>query len=323
LAVVLVALAVAALLSLPEWGEDSVIPEVSVAPDPRLGVDEAVVVSPAQQLALAPAHHLAGVEGSRLAAAQRTGAAGGSAVRADLAAAQVVAVPVATRPPSKSPQSPSPEPPPPAEPVLTPVANPVSAPASTPAPVAAATRPLPGIQPPRPSPSGGPGPIGGVVSGPVTIYAGDEYAYSFSFYVQPDAYRSPGEDNLILRFADEADETHSLGLQLWDDGSGTQRGLWASGDAMDGERFLAPVAEGAWHEIVLYFQASSEDDGLYLLLIDGEPLDTRAWVSLIDSGENYGLLEAGLFRAGEPVVDASAVLFGPVLLGETLESVIP
>jgi hypothetical protein len=192
-------------------------------------------------------------------------------------------------------------------------------------PVAAPTRPLPGSggKPPPPSSSGGPGPIGGLVWGPVQIYEDDEYAYSFSFYVQPEAYRAPGEDNLILRFADAADESHSLGLQLWDDGSGTARGLWASGDAMDGERFLAPVTEDAWHEVVLYFQASSEDDGLYLVLLDGEAIDTRAWVSLIDSAGSYGLLEAGLFREGEAVDGAPEILFGPARLGETLESVIP
>jgi hypothetical protein len=318
----LAALAIAALLSLPQWGEDSVIPEVSVAPHPGVGLDDAVAVSP-PQLAVAPAH-LAGVEGPRLASSVATGVVGGSDVRTALASAQVVAVAVPHPSPADSPQPPPAEALPPPQPAATPVATPVSAPAPSPAPVAVPTRPSPGdgSQPP-PSPSGGPGLIGGLVSGPVQVYEGDEYAYSFSFYLQPDAYRAPGEDNLILRFADEADESHSLGLQLWDDGSGTQRGLWASGDAMDGERFLAPVTEGAWHEAVLYFQASSEDDGLYLLLFDGEPIDTRAWVSLIDSGGSFGLLEAGLFREGERVDDASEVLFGPARLGETLESVIP
>lgn len=324
LAVVLVALGIAAVLSLPQWGEDSVIPEVSVVPGPRVGLGDAVAVSPPRRLAVAPAH-LAGVEGPRLAALGATGAVGGSGARTGLASAQIVAVSVAVRPPTESPQSPPPEPVPPPQAAPTPVATPVSMPAPSPAAVAAPTRPLPGdgSQPPQPHPSGGPGPIGGVVSGPVQIYEGDQYAYSFSFYIQPDVYRAPGEDNLILRFGDEADESHSLGLQLWDDGSGSQRGLWASGDAMDGERFLAPVAEGAWHEVVLYFQASSEDDGLYLLLLDGEPVDTRAWVGLIDSAGSHGLLEAGLFREGERVDDAAEIFFGPARLGETLESVIP
>jgi hypothetical protein len=162
-----------------------------------------------------------------------------------------------------------------------------------------------------------------VVWGPVQIHEGDEYAYSFSFYIQPEVYRAPGEENMILRVGDEMDQSHSLGLQLWDDGSGTQRGLWASGEAMDGERFLAPVTEGAWHEVVLYFQASSEDDGLYLLLLDGVPIDTRAWVSLIDSTAGYGLLEAALFRDGERVTGSPEIYFGPARLSETLEPAIP
>ncbi|MET0306408.1 MAG: heparin lyase I family protein [Solirubrobacterales bacterium] len=318
----LAALAVAALLSLNPGEEDSTIPQVSVAPQLGIGLGDAVTVSPGRQLAIAPAHP-AGIEGPRLAASVVTGAVGGSGQKTGLASAQVVTVAVAS-PPAQSPQLPPPAPIPAPAPAATPIATPVSAPAPAPAPVAAPTRPLPGTgQPARPSPSGGPGPAGGIVSGPVQIYEGDEYAYSFSFYVEPDAYRAPGEDNLILRFADEMDESHSLGLQLWDDGSGTQRGLWASGDAMEGERFLAPVAEAAWHEVVLYFQASSDDDGLYLLLLDGEPLDTRAWVSLIDSAGGYGLLEAGLFREGERVEDPSEVFFGPARLGETLEPVIP
>src|SRR4029077_17780535 len=114
----------------------------------------------------------------------------------------------------------------------------------------------------------------------------------------------------------------SFGLQLWDDDSG-QRGLWASGDAMGGERFLAPVAEGVWHEAVGYFQASSEGDGFYLLILDGQPIDARAWISLIEPGNSSALIETGLFRDGEPIVGAPDIFFGPTKLGETLESVIP
>jgi hypothetical protein len=320
LAVLILVLGIAAVLSLPQWGEDPVIPEVGVVPEHVAGLGDAVAVLPPQRTAgVAPAH-LAGIEGPRLAVSPAAGPVGASDVRTGLASAQVVAVSVMTPPPSDSPQPPPVDPAPPPQAAPAPAAIPVSAPA----PVAAPTRPLPGDgnQPP-PVPSGEPGPGGGAVWGPVEIYEGDEYAYSFSFYIQPDVYRPPGEDNLILRIGDETDQGHSLGLQLWDDGSGTQRGIWASGDAMGGERFLAPVTEGVWHEVVLYFQASSEGDGLYLLLFDGEPVDTRAWVSLIDSAGGYGLLEAGLFREGERVDGAPEIYFGPARLGESLESVIP
>jgi hypothetical protein len=203
---------------------------------------------------------------------------------------------------------------------------PVSAPAPPPSPEPVATpptRPGYGGGPAHPGTAGGPGPVGGVASDPVRIHEGDEYAYSFSFYIEQTVYRSPGEDNLIVQFLDEKSGSHSFGLQLWDDGSGTQRGLWASGDATGGERFLAPVAEGIWHRVVIYFEASSEADGLYLVLLDGEPIDTRAWVSLIGSGSSEALLDTGLYRDGERVDGAPDVFFGPAMLGETLESVIP
>lgn len=322
LIVLLAALAITALLSAHPWSADPVGPRLSVAPDLGVSVEDSVAVSRDRHLAVAPAH-LAGIDGPRLAAATVTGSVGGgSEARTGLASARIVAVSIATTP-AELPQPSAPEPAPP-QPAAVPVATPVSSPAPSPAPVAEPTRPPSGNgnQPP-PNSAGGPGPIGGVVSGPVQVHEGDEYAYSFSFYIQPTVYRAPGEENLILRFGDEADQSHSLGLQLWDDGSGTQRGLWSSGDAMDGERFLAPVAEGAWHDVVLYFQASSEDGGLYMLLLDGEPIDTRAWVSLIDSAGGSGLLEAGLFREGERITAAPDVSFGPARLTETLESVIP
>lgn len=105
------------------------------------------------------------------------------------------------------------------------------------------------------------------MSGPVPVYEGEEHALSFSFYVQPTAYRVPGEENLIMQFHGEAGEPPSFGLQLWDDGSGAQRGLWGSGEAMGGDRFLSPLAEGAWHEAAVQFRASSEGDGFYLLIL--------------------------------------------------------
>jgi hypothetical protein len=157
----------------------------------------------------------------------------------------------------------------------------------------------------------------------VQVRDGGEYAFSFSFYIQPAVYMSPGTENLILRFKGAAGDIPSFGLQLWDDGSATQRGLWSSGDAMGGERFLAPVEEGVWHEAVVCFQASSEGDGFYLLILDGQPVDARAWVSLIEPGSNSTLIETGLFRNGEPVVGVPDIVFGPTRLGETLESVIP
>jgi hypothetical protein len=157
---------------------------------------------------------------------------------------------------------------------------------------------------------------------PLVVNEGDEHAFSFFFRIEPTVYRAPGEDNLILRFVGD-DEQPSFGLQLWDDDSGEGRGLWSSGEAMGGERFLAPLAEGAWHQVVLHFLASSADDGFYLLVLDGVPIDARGWVSLIGAEGASAQLEAGLFRAGERVIGASDIVFGPAKLAARLESVIP
>jgi hypothetical protein len=158
--------------------------------------------------------------------------------------------------------------------------------------------------------------------GSIEVGEGDEHVLSFSFYVQPTAYRLPGAENLIMRFSSESSAPPTFGLQLWDDGSGGRRGLWSSGDAMDGERFLAPVGEEVWHEVTVYFQASSEDSGFYLLLLDGQPIDARAWVSLIEPGDGHALLETGLFRDGENPVDPD-VFVGPTQLEESVGSVLP
>jgi len=127
-------------------------------------------------------------------------------------------------------------------------------------------------------------------TGSVEIQAGDELEFSFSFYAEPTAFRLPGEEMPIVGIRSAESESASFSLQLWDDGDG-QRGLWASGDAMGGERFLAPLAEGVEHQATLYLHASSEDDGFYVLTVDGLPVDARAWVSLIDPGSSYALIE--------------------------------
>lgn len=185
----------------------------------------------------------------------------------------------------------------------------------TPGPAAAPpNRVLPGYgshPPVANAPGSGPVVVG--TPGPVEVHEGDENAFAFSFFIEPTVYRAPGADNLIMQFKGGASESPSFGLQLWDDGSGG-RGLWSSGDAMGGERFLALVAEGVWHEAVVYFQASAADDGFYLLTLDGRPIDARALVGLIDPESSYARIEVGLFRDGERVVAPSEIAFGPARL---------
>lgn len=256
----------------------------------------------------------------------------GSVPELAIARARPVTHPVVAAP-VKPPAPPSPEPV--SQPQPPPASAPVSAPVSVPAP--------------GPSPESSPAPPsqiaashGGSAQGPSTsgigvgvddgdasaadaiqVEEGDEYALSFSFYVQPTAYRMPGVDNLIMQFRGEEGERPSFGLQLWDDDSGSGHGLWSSGEAMDGEHFLIPLADGVWHEAAVYFRASSEGDGFYLAFLDGQPIEMRAGVSLIDPGSSNAQIEVGLFRDGERVEGTSEILFGAVRLGDALEPVLP
>ncbi len=321
----LVALGLAALAGLQPWATDSVAPRLSLAPGLGVALGDAVPLAPGRQLALAPARPAAPVRATSFAANPIAKDEGDSRPRLGIAAARAVTVPAVDAPGAGSPTSSEPEPPPPLQPVAPPVAVPVAAPSppvSVPEPVAVPT-PVPATLSGNPSGpiAAGPGPI---VRGPVKtveIHAGEEYAFSFSFYIQPTVYRSPGEENLVMQVNGEADEGPSFGLQLWDDG-GDGRGLWSSGEAMGGERFLAPIEEGVWHQAVLCFSASSEGDGFYLLLLDGQPIDSRAWVSLVPESGN-ARIEVGLFREGEGVPGAPDIFFGPTQIGETLESVLP
>lgn len=321
----LAALSVGALAILQPWATDTVAPQLGISPNLGIDLDESVAVSPAGGLAVAPASPVSGKSSKLVAAGLAAGNGGREESRqVSIGPARAVASARPVSSPGGAPEPAAPEATPPESPTA-PAVVPVAAP--SPSPAAAAVPPA-SVLPER-----GEGPSGpiGAGAGPgevehgsaIEVGEGEEGALAFSFLVQAQAYRSPGEENLILRFAGEAGGSPSFGLQLWDDGGGTQHGLWASGDAMGGERFLAPVADGAWHRVVTVFKASSEGDGFYLVLLDGEPVDARAFVSLIEPGSDSALIEVGLFRGGERVEGFSEVLVGPTELGETLESVLP
>ncbi|HEX6687678.1 MAG TPA: hypothetical protein VF085_03310 [Solirubrobacterales bacterium] len=329
--VLLVALGIAVLVGSRLLASTTVTPHLSVAPGLGVALGDAVEVAPGPEPARAPGLESAvaparqAVGGGSTLTVNRAGVddRGGSGAQPRIAAARVVAMPASSGPREGSPASPRSEPSPVPQPALAPTVVPVAALALPPAPVVAPTDAPSG---PGGGPSGpiaaGAGPVGAAIAEGVEIQPGQEYAFSFSFYIQPAVYRPQGEENLILRLGGEAGESPSFGLQLWDDGSGS-RGLWAGGDAMGGERFLAPVAEGVWHEALLCFKASNEDGGFYLLLLDGWPIDARPWVGPIDSGSRPTRLTAGLFRAGKRVSGSPGILFGPAELSETMESVIP
>jgi len=154
----------------------------------------------------------------------------------------------------------------------------------------------------------------------VQIHEGDEYAFAFSFYIQAMAYGEPGVDNAILRLKSDSSERPAFGLQLWDSTLG-ERGLWSSGDAVGGDRFLAPVEEQVWHDTIVHFRASSLDSGFYAVYLDGELVDARDTVSVIAPGSGYAQIEVGLYRDGVQVPGTSEIRIDAARLGSTLESV--
>ncbi len=164
-------------------------------------------------------------------------------------------------------------------------------------------------------------------AGTVRFHEGDEYFYGFSFYIEAMVYGEPGAHNLIMQFKSSDSGSPNFGLQLWDyagdGGHGGGRGLWSHGSAMGGDRFLAPVPEQAWHDVVIHFKASSEGAGFYEVFLDGVKIDERSEVSMIVPGAEYAYLKDGLYRNGGEIPGTSEIRLDAAKLGETLESVLP
>lgn len=315
------------LLVLQLWATGSVTPTLSVAPGLGAAIGDSVAIASAPPAEVADAHVARGGHPA-LVAAPVVADEGGSAGRTvpTIAPAQAVArqepaaPPAAVPKPSPQPQ-PQPQAPPPAATVVPVVVS---------APTAGSPLQAPPAQSGAGFEGGLQGPVGAgagppleeVPSGSVLIHEGGEYALSFSLQVEPTAYLAPEVENSIVQLSGETGGPSSFGLQLWDDGSGSQHGLWSSGEETGAKRFLAPLADGAVHELVIEFRASSEGDGFYLVLLDGQPVDAVAGVSLIGSGGDSAQIDVGLFREGERVEEPSGVVVGAVEL-EPLEPALP
>jgi polysaccharide lyase-like protein len=310
----LVLLAGVALLSLRPWETDSVGPQVWVSPEVGLGLDDSVAVAPSQRPHVASAHVADGgyatfADQPRVAVPDRV-----SAPVLDVSAARPVSGPklvaIPTRPAEEAPPAPPPLPPP-----VVALPEPVAATAPTPVPVV-----LPAPPPRSVATDGGPGGFSAV-----RIREGDEYAFAFSFYIEEMVYGEPGTDNLIMQFKGDASDARTFGLQLWEDADVglLSRGLWSSGEAVGGDRFLAPVPEGVWHEAVISFKASSQGAGFYEVYLDGQLVDARAEVSLIAPASSYAQIEIGLFRDGEPIAGTTEIRIDAAMVGESLESNLP
>lgn len=320
----MLALALIALLSLKPWEADPVGPSLSVSPNLGLALDDAVAVIPAPGVRVAharvaPAVHPAFVDSRKEPASPAQSP--GPELGISSARAVQVSQPA---PPSSQPPRPQPQQRPPVEaPAPVPVAAPAPDPAPVAAPVAEPQLDADFDRPYRQSLFDEDDGASDVVT--VQVVEGEEYAFAFSFQILQMVYGEPGADNLIVHLNSDASEAPSFGLQLWDyaadEWQGDWRGLWASGEAVGDDRFLAPVSEREWHDVIVHFEASSLGTGYYEVFLDGEPVDARSGVSLIAPGSSSAQVELGLFRDGERVQGTSEILFDAAKLGSTVASV--
>jgi hypothetical protein len=306
------------------WADDTVVPVVRDGLESPIGVGDSVALGTTASPSVAKAL-VAATAGP--AAGKAPPAAAGTS-EGDVAVAAGRAVSTGAKAPPAAPGKPG-GPPPTAE--EAPVEEPVPAASEPPGATVVADvgagprRPLVprASVPPRTALGGAPG------SGSVSFEVADggEYRLSFTFSLEASAFREPGAENLLLRVRSAGASEPPLGLQLWefpgDEWYGeVARGLWTSGEAAGGERFLAPLGDGEQHRLDLDFRASSSDDGYYVVFLDGAAIDSRAAVSLVAAPGARTSIEAGLFRdaADEGPVDVAVT---EASLTETTEPVAP
>lgn len=161
---------------------------------------------------------------------------------------------------------------------------------------------------------------GGSLAGMYRFEEGNEYWYGISIDVLRMTYGHPGAHNLFMQFKSEGEGSPNFGLQLWDwEG---KKGLWSHSEAMGGDRYLAPLSENAWHEILIHFRASSNNTGFYELFLDGRLIDSRANVSMIVPGARSAYIKDGLYRNGGTNPGTSEILLDAARLGTSREAVL-
>jgi hypothetical protein len=310
-----------ALVTIQPWAPNRAGPQLEVPSLGEAGVGKATAVAPRQ----GPSAAGVGVgEGRAVPVAEVVAGTGHHATAVAIGPAQVVgeAHPVAVPPqpsvPPSHPQAPesAPQPPP----------APAPAPAVVPAPspqLVVDFEDRDGDRISRRVVVGGD--EDGGEDNVFPIAEGGEYALAFSFFIETMVYGEPGTENLVLRFRSDASDSLTLGLELWepgDSGLAGGRGLWSSGTAAGGDRFLAPVTEGAWHDAVVHFRASSQGAGFYAVYLDGGLVDAREGISLIAPGSASTQIEVGLFR-DDRLQGTSEIRLDAAKLGDTLGSVLP
>jgi outer membrane biosynthesis protein TonB len=161
----------------------------------------------------------------------------------------------------------------------------------------------------------------------VRFHDGDEYYYVFSFYIQSMVYGRPGAHNLIMQFKGTDEGSPYFGLQLWDyvgdDGKSGGRGLWSHGVGMGGDRFLSPVAHQHWYDVVIHFKASNQGKGFYQVYLNGQLIDSRNNVSMIDPSASHAYIKDGIYRNGGKIPGTSEIRLDAARLGASLGSVAP
>jgi hypothetical protein len=166
---------------------------------------------------------------------------------------------------------------------------------------------------------------GGSPAGTVEFHEGDEYWYGFSFYIAQMVYGKPGAHNLIMQFKSDGTGSPNFGLQLWDVNG--KKGLWTGGPAQEvnhgGERFLAPLAEDAWHDVQIHFRASSVGAGFYEVFLDGSLVDAQSGVSMIVAGHASAYIKDGLYRNGGTAPGTSELFLDAAKLGDSQAAVLP
>jgi hypothetical protein len=338
----LAALSAAALLIARPWENERMAPGLTLAPGLAIGLADSTPVAPGPE---AVAEAVPAPTGVAVLTAKPASERGGGNSGASIAVAPARAL---GSPASSAPEAPVPAPPPVAEPAPEPVSTPIAAPAPQPATELVVDNGETATPPPSTAPETGGRPprvtrgmVGGgrtsrvvrlsgeqagselvlgddATGAPTEILEGDEYALSFSFNIGSMAYGEPEADNLMVEFTDETGQIRSFGLQLWQDAigdpQGLGRGLWASGEAAGGDRFLSSLSEGAWHELEIDFKASAEGAGFYAIYLDDEMIDVRGGVSLIPSGSAAAQVGIGLLRDPSRVQGASELRLGPASL---------
>lgn len=153
----------------------------------------------------------------------------------------------------------------------------------------------------------------------VRFYQGNDFFYGFSFLVLSMTYGRPGAHNLIFQFKSSNEGSPRFGLQLWDYKG--HRGLWTHGEAMGGDRFLAPIETGRWYDVAIHFEVSSHDTGFYRVHVNGTLVDAANQVSILREEADFGYIKNGLYRNPETIPGPSEIRLDSAVLGTSLEEV--